>query len=47
MVFLNVTKNYEMSGLLPAIAVSDGEDSVREEIMQLVCSKAVIDPSPL
>ena len=39
MVFLNVPKNYEMSGLLPAIAVSDSEDSVREEIMQLVRSK--------
>ena len=29
-VFLNSPKNYEMSGLLPSIAVSDSEESVRE-----------------
>ena len=37
--FLNSPKNYEMSGLLPSIAVSDSEESVREEIAQLIRSK--------
>ena len=34
--FLNSPKNYEMSGLLPSIAVSDSEESVHEEIAQLI-----------
>ena len=38
-VFLNSPNNYEMSGLLPSIAVSDSEESVREEIAQLIRSK--------
>ena len=38
-VFLNSPKNYEMSGLLPSISVNDSEETVREEIAELIQSK--------